>query len=139
MGGEPLDACAAADKESQPLGSLDFEVWSKLSEKALRQRTLLAAPPDEPGAVAERLAVTAEALMKVVISKLACDLVREDGSPQDACASAMRVLAERTAGRGGLIALDARGRIGVACNTTAMPHAYAIGDAPVVAGDRPPA
>ncbi|HNS39686.1 MAG TPA: isoaspartyl peptidase/L-asparaginase, partial [Promineifilum sp.] len=54
-------------------------------------------------------------------------------SAQAACESAIRVLEERTGGEGGLIAVDARGKVGVAFNTRRMPHAYAIDDQAIVA------
>ncbi|MBP8947705.1 MAG: isoaspartyl peptidase/L-asparaginase [Candidatus Promineofilum sp.] len=75
-----------------------------------------------------------EALMRVVISKRVCDLVGAGLSAAAACDAAIRLLEERTGGEGGLIAVDARGQIGWAYNTGAMPHAYAIGDGPVVVG-----
>ena len=75
-----------------------------------------------------------EALMKIVISKQVCDSVGQGLSAQDACDAAIRLLAERTNGSGGLIAIDRRGQIGVAYNTVAMPYAYAIGDDPIVSG-----
>ena len=75
-----------------------------------------------------------EALMRVVISKRVCDLVGTGLSAAAACAAAIRLLEERTGGEGGLIAVDARGKVGFAFNTRAMPHAYAVGDSPVVVG-----
>lgn len=73
-----------------------------------------------------------EALMRVVISKQTCDFVGLGLSAQAACESAIRVLAERTGGEGGLIAVDARGQVGMAFNTQRMPHAYAVDDQAVV-------
>ena len=75
-----------------------------------------------------------EALMRVVISKRVCDLVGTGLSAAAACNAAIRLLEERTGGDGGLIAVDARGQVGWAYNTTAMPYAYATGDSPVVVG-----
>jgi len=75
-----------------------------------------------------------EALMRVVISKRVCDLVGTGLSAAAACAAAIRLLEERTGGEGGLIAVDARGQVGFAFNTRGMPHAYAVGDSPVVVG-----
>ena len=75
-----------------------------------------------------------EALMRVVISKRVCDLVGTGLSAAAACAAAIRLLEERTGGEGGLIAVDARGQVGFAFNTRAMPHAYAVDDSPVVVG-----
>ncbi|HMT20716.1 MAG TPA: isoaspartyl peptidase/L-asparaginase, partial [Promineifilum sp.] len=53
-------------------------------------------------------------------------------SAWSACESAIRVLEERTGGHGGLIAVDARGHVGWAYNTRAMPHAYATDNDPVI-------
>ena len=72
--------------------------------------------------------------MRVVISKRVCDLVGIGLSAAAACAAAIKLLEERTGGEGGLIAVDAHGQVGYAFNTRAMPHAYAIGDNPVVVG-----
>lgn len=75
-----------------------------------------------------------EALMKVVISKRVCDLVADGLSAPAACDAAIRMLEERVSGRGGLIAVDARGRLGFAFNTPAMPYAMASADSPVESG-----
>ncbi|HOU40602.1 MAG TPA: isoaspartyl peptidase/L-asparaginase [Promineifilum sp.] len=75
-----------------------------------------------------------EALMRVVISKRVCDLVGAGLSAAAACEAAIRLLEERTGGDGGLIAIDARGQVGWASNTEAMPYAYGIDDQPIVAG-----
>lgn len=75
-----------------------------------------------------------EALMRVVISKRVCDFVGTGLSARSACESAIRVLEERTGGEGGLIAVDARGQVGWAFNTKAMPYGYAIGREAVVVG-----
>ncbi len=75
-----------------------------------------------------------ESLMKIVISKQACDFVGSGLSAQAACEAAIQLLVERTNGRGGLIAINARGQVGVAYNTNGMPYAYAIGTEPVVSG-----
>lgn len=76
-----------------------------------------------------------EALMRVVISKRVCDLVGMGLPAAAACKAAIRLLEERTGGEGGLIAVDARGSVGWAFNTIAMPHAFAIDNDPVVVGD----
>jgi L-asparaginase / beta-aspartyl-peptidase len=69
-----------------------------------------------------------ESLMKILISKQVCDYVATGLSAQAACEAAIRLLEERTGGEGGLIALDAAGRVGAAFNTAAMPHAYVVGE-----------
>ncbi len=76
-----------------------------------------------------------EALMKLVISKRVADRIGDGIDPQRACEEAIELLGQRFAGAiGGLIALDARGRPGIAFNSVAMPHAYAAGMAGVVSG-----
>mgnify|MGYP001825442506 FL=1 len=68
-----------------------------------------------------------EDLMKVVISKHASDVIGTGLSAQEACDTAIRMLEERVHGKGGLIAIDAKGGFGIAFNTGAMPHALAVG------------
>lgn len=75
-----------------------------------------------------------ESLMKVLISKQACDFVALGFSAQAACETAVRLLGERTDGEGGLISIDHLGRVGFAYNTTAMPYAYAVSTTAVVSG-----
>ncbi|MFW5940214.1 MAG: isoaspartyl peptidase/L-asparaginase family protein [Chloroflexota bacterium] len=72
-----------------------------------------------------------EALMKVVISKRVCDFVGNGLPAGEACEAAIALLGARVQGRGGVIAVDARGNIGRAYNTDAMPHAYAAGQDPI--------
>ncbi len=75
-----------------------------------------------------------ESLMKVVISRRVCELVGAGLTAQDACEAAVRLLTLRVQGEGGVIAIDARGNVGRAYNTEAMPHAYAIAGEEVVGG-----
>jgi len=75
-----------------------------------------------------------EALMKLVISKHVADSIRDGHEPQLACETAIELLQQRLAATGGLIALDARGRVGVAFNSPAMPWARALGNGDVVSG-----
>jgi beta-aspartyl-peptidase (threonine type) len=77
-----------------------------------------------------------EALMRVVISLRVCDFVGAGLTAKSACEAAIRLLEERTGGEGGLIAVDARGQVGWAFNTRAMPFAYAMNDGPVVCHSR---
>ncbi len=94
-----------------------------------------------------------EAIMKIVMAKTAADLLRgslvgarhgsasltrgavpgssQDAaafSPQDAANAAVRLLAERAHGTGGLILLDREGRPGVAFNTLRMAYGYVAAD-----------
>ncbi|GAB4147537.1 MAG: isoaspartyl peptidase/L-asparaginase [Candidatus Promineifilaceae bacterium] len=75
-----------------------------------------------------------EAIMKVLLSKQVCDFVAAGLSARQACLAALDVLEKRVNGRGGLVAVDYQGQIGVAFNTDAMPYAYARGAAAVVSG-----
>jgi beta-aspartyl-peptidase (threonine type) len=73
-----------------------------------------------------------EALMKVVISKAACDFVAAGMTAQEAADAAVAILAERTTGHGGLILLDRRGRAGVAHNTPYIAHAVVTTDGEII-------
>lgn len=75
-----------------------------------------------------------EDLMKVVISKQVCDFVAAGMSAQDASDAAIELLADLVGGEGGVITIDAKGQIGIAFNTNAMPHAFASGDGVVKSG-----
>jgi beta-aspartyl-peptidase (threonine type) len=75
-----------------------------------------------------------EALMKVIIGKAACDLIAQGMSAQGAADAAISLLAERTAGEGGLIVLDRMGRIGIAHNTPYIAHATVTAGGEIVAG-----
>ncbi len=75
-----------------------------------------------------------ESLMKVLISKRVCDFVASGLSAQKACEAAIAVLEERVNGYGGMIAVDARGQVGLSFNTEAMPYAYAFDDQAIVKG-----
>ena len=75
-----------------------------------------------------------EALMKVLVSKQVCDYIADGLSTQKACEASIDILKDRVNGKGGLIAVDIRGRIGIAYNTEAMPHAYALANEDIVYG-----
>ncbi|MBZ5520964.1 MAG: isoaspartyl peptidase/L-asparaginase [Acidobacteriia bacterium] len=65
-----------------------------------------------------------EPIMKLVLAKRAADRVREGRSPEAACAEAITYMQARLNGHGGMILLDAQGRIGIAHNTPRMAWAY---------------
>jgi len=69
-----------------------------------------------------------------VISKQVCEFVSAGLSMQKACEAAIEVLQDRVKGQGGLIGVDNNGRIGIAYNTRAMPHAFAVSDHAVKEG-----
>lgn len=65
--------------------------------------------------------------MRVVIAKTACDFMALGLSASGAVTAAIRLLEERVNGRGGLIAIDREGRIGIAHNTPHMSWAWTDG------------
>jgi beta-aspartyl-peptidase (threonine type) len=65
-----------------------------------------------------------ESVMKIVMSKLANDLVSAGRTPQEAADMAISVLRRRTSGRGGLIVLDRQGRVGSAFSTNNLVRAH---------------
>ncbi len=74
-----------------------------------------------------------EAIMKVVLSKAACDLLACSADPQAAAEKAVALLRERTQGRGGLILVDRAGRAGAAFSTARMAYAFRTTDSdPVI-------
>jgi len=68
-----------------------------------------------------------EALIKVVMSKTACDLAARGLGAQRAAEAAVKILAESVNGLGGVIVVDRLGRLGAAHNTPRMAHAYVDG------------
>jgi len=61
-----------------------------------------------------------EPMMKLVLSKWAADQVEDGLAPQQAAERALYYLKARLKGHGGIIIVDARGRIGLAHNTPRM-------------------
>jgi len=74
-----------------------------------------------------------ESLMKVVMGKTTCDFIARGLGAQHAAQAAVKLLAERVKGLGGVIAVDALGRIGAAHNTPCMAHAYVTAEGEIVA------
>jgi beta-aspartyl-peptidase (threonine type) len=58
--------------------------------------------------------------MKLVLAKWAADRVASGNLPQWVAAEAMHYLKDRVNGHGGIILLDAQGRVGIAHNTPRM-------------------
>lgn len=65
-----------------------------------------------------------EPMIKLVLSKWTADRVEQGTAPQEAAQRALYYLKQRLAGHGGMIVVDAKGRIGIAHNTPRM--AWAI-------------
>jgi len=72
-----------------------------------------------------------EAIMRVMLSKTACDAVAMGCSAQDAADHALRILHERVGGEGGLIVVDRQGDVGFAHNTPYMAVAWRSPDGEV--------
>ncbi len=66
-----------------------------------------------------------EPMMKLVLAKWTADRVEAGQAPQEAAQQALYYLKARLKGHGGIIIVDARGRIGIAHNTPRM--AWAVG------------
>lgn len=76
-----------------------------------------------------------EQLMKIVISKSACDFLAAGMTAQEAADAAIALLEERTHGLGGIVVLGRRGDIGIAHNTSELAYTY-IEDGKASAGIR---
>ena len=69
-----------------------------------------------------------EALMKILFSKTACDLMGKGMSPQQAAEEVLRLLERRTgSSQGGIILMSPTGEVGSAFNTHHMVHACISG------------
>ncbi len=75
-----------------------------------------------------------ERLMRLVLSKSACDLLAQGMAPQTVAERLIRQLEERVAGYGGIILVDRQGRIGLTHNTPNLSFAYIRAGQEVVAG-----
>jgi beta-aspartyl-peptidase (threonine type) len=67
-----------------------------------------------------------EDFTRLLLARRAAELVGAGLSAQAAASAAIRLLGERLHGEGGLILLDAAGRVGCARNTGAMAYAYIV-------------
>ena len=65
-----------------------------------------------------------EAIMRVVMSKTAVELMRAGSSPRDAADACLTLLRARGRGIGGIILIDRTGKVGFAHTTTRMAHGY---------------
>jgi beta-aspartyl-peptidase (threonine type) len=75
-----------------------------------------------------------EGLMKIVISKMVCDLMENGRTADEATAAAIQKLRQRVQnGRGGVIAIDRNGNPGFAYNTPRMARAYATPEGVILA------
>ena len=65
-------------------------------------------------------------MIKLVLSKWTADRVEEGIEPQEAAQRALYYMKKRLSGHGGMIVVDAKGRIGIAHNTPRMAWAVSI-------------
>lgn len=75
-----------------------------------------------------------ESIIKVLLAKTATDLLGAGYAPADAARMAIERLEQRVYGLGGVVLLDAQGRIGFAFNTPRMAYAYRIEGGEIVTG-----
>jgi beta-aspartyl-peptidase (threonine type) len=69
-----------------------------------------------------------EAIMRIVMSKAAVDLMRAGRTPRQAAETCLTLLRDRGRGTGGIILIDRAGRVGFAHTTTRMAHGYTTPD-----------
>ena len=67
-----------------------------------------------------------EDFIRLLLARRALDYIAAGDSAQAAATKAVQLLSRRMSGSGGLILLDAAGRVGYARNTTAMAHAFMV-------------
>ena len=76
---------------------------------------------------------TGELMMRTLATKSVCDGIDAGQTAQRAASAAIRALPAQAGESGALIALDARGRVGVAMRGGVMPHAWCTDRAPRIA------
>jgi beta-aspartyl-peptidase (threonine type) len=69
-----------------------------------------------------------EAIIRVLLAKSALEYLKLGADPHGAATEAVKLLATKTGGTGGLIIIDRNGRIGYARNTPRMPVCFIAGD-----------
>lgn len=75
-----------------------------------------------------------ESIIKVLLAKTATDFLGAGYAPVEAARAAIERLEQRVHGLGGVILIDARGRVGFAFNTPRMAYAYRVEGGAEVAG-----
>jgi len=75
-----------------------------------------------------------EVIIRTTLTRTAVELLRDGRDPTQAARIAIELLHRRTGGEGGLILIDALGRVGYAYNTPVMSVALLVGDTLVVRG-----
>jgi beta-aspartyl-peptidase (threonine type) len=135
--GRPHEIFAASDPSHDTVGALALDVKGNLAAGTSTGGTLNKAPGrvgDSSligcGCYADNASAAVsctgwgEPIMKLVLGKWAADRVGAGVPPAEVAAQAMQLLGRRLDAHGGIIALDARGRIGLAHNTPRMAWAW---------------
>ena len=65
-----------------------------------------------------------ESLIRIVISKVVCELLGKELTAQKAAEESIKTLEKKINGRGGVIVLDKKGNVGISYNTPKMARAY---------------
>lgn len=73
-----------------------------------------------------------EAIIRATVTRTAVELLRDGKGPTQAAQVAVSLLRQRTGSEGGVILIDALGRVGYAYNTPAMSVAFMAGDTLVI-------
>ena len=131
--GKPQEIFAASDPSHDTVGALGLDGEGNLAAGTSTGGTLNKAPGrvgDSSligcGCYADNASAAVsctgwgEPIMKLVLGKWAADRVGEGAPPAQAASQAMELLRRRLDAHGGIIALDAKGRIGLAHNTPRM-------------------
>jgi beta-aspartyl-peptidase (threonine type) len=135
--GRPHEIFAASDPSHDTVGALALDANGDLAAGTSTGGTLNKAPGrvgDSSligcGCYADNASAAVsctgwgEPIMKLVLGKWAADRVGEGEPPQPAASRAMELLGRRLDARGGILLLDARGRMGLAHNTPRMAWAW---------------
>ncbi|MGC9394366.1 MAG: isoaspartyl peptidase/L-asparaginase [Anaerolineae bacterium] len=147
MMGTPRIAGWSPPEEADTVGAVALDTSGNLAVAASTGGTADKWPGrvgDSPlvgcGAYADNAAGAASAtghgekLMRVVISKTACDYLAAGRPAQETADAVIRLLYGRLGGYGGIILVDRYGHIGLAHNTPNMAYAYILPGHDVVAG-----
>jgi beta-aspartyl-peptidase (threonine type) len=73
-----------------------------------------------------------EAIIRATMTRTAVELLRDGRDPTQAAKITVDLLRQRTGGEGGIILIDALGRVGYAYNAPAMSVAFLLGDTLVI-------
>ncbi|MDP9262931.1 MAG: isoaspartyl peptidase/L-asparaginase [Acidobacteriota bacterium] len=135
--GKPQEIFAASDPSHDTVGALALDGSGTLAAGTSTGGTLNKAPGrvgDSSligcGCYADNTSAAVsctgwgEPIMKLVLGKWAADRVGEGMPPAQAASRAMELLGGRLDARGGILLLDARGRMGLAHNTPRMAWAW---------------